>query len=314
MASNLLAVLQANDNKQQEILERRLLEMIVLESANFVFSNLGTKTTIPMNQGTTTKKLRRYNSLPVGDHSLAEGVPPTALKVEAHTVTGTVSQFGAYIDVTDVGDDIHLEDILSTYQPELARHAAEVKERNVLSKLTDTSEYYVDAAGAVNTALNQLVAADVLTFRDLRLVALSMKNMNRQGHIKTGGKPLVIVHSNVLNDLLDDDDLQNKILANGMENAPIKNGSLDNYKVYGMFVQETLIAPVQSVTNLEPATINVYTSFVLGRNPYTILEMGGVKWIKRGFVADSNDPLAQTSSFGYKFWHGAESSRPSCYH
>lgn len=307
MAQNLLAVLQANGNKQQEILERRLLEMIVLEKSNFVFSNLGMKKEIPMNQGTTTIKLRRYNSLPVGNHSLAEGVAPEALKVEAQTVTGTVSQFGAYIDVTDVGDAIHLEDILNTYQPELARHAAEVQERNVLAGLTDTSEYFVDAAGEVNTAKTDLTAADVLTFKDLRIAALSMKNMRRMGHSKVGGKPLAVVHTNVMNDLLDDADLESKILATGQENAPIKNGSLDSYKVYGLFVQETLIAPVESVnigTELEPVALNVYTSFLLGKDPYVVLTMGGVKWVKRDFVADSGNPLAQTASLGYKLWHG----------
>lgn len=307
--ANLLAVLQANGNKQQEILERRLLEMIVLEQSNFVFSNLGVQKTIPMNAGTTTLKLRRYNSLPVGNHKLTEGVAPSALKVEAHTVTGTINQFGAYIDVTDVADEINLDDVLNVYQPELARHAAEVQERDTLAGLTDTSEYFVDAAGAVNTLKTQLTTADVLTFKDLRIAALAMKNMKRQGHTKVGGKPLAIVHTNVMNDLLDDADLENKILQTGQENAPIKNGTLDNYKVYGLFVQETLIAPVEAVdigTEGAPVYLNVYTSFLLGKDPYMIIKMGSVKWVKRDFVADSGNPLAQSASLGYKLWHGVK--------
>lgn len=308
-AANLLAILQANGNKQQEILERRLLDMIVLESKNFVFTTLGRPESIGKNSGTLTKKLRRYNSLPVGDHKLVEGVAPSALKVEAQTVTMVVNQFGAYIDVTDVGDEVHLEDILDTYQPELARHAAEVKERDVLASLTDTSEYYVDAAGAVNTAKTQLTDADVLTLKDLRIVALSMKNMRRSGHKSTGGKFLAVVHTNTMNDLLDDQDLEAKILATGMENAPIKNGSLDSYKVYGFFIQETLIAPVESVnigTVETPVLLNVYTSFMLGRDPYVVMTMGNLKWIRRGFTPDSANPLAQSASMGYKFWTGAK--------
>lgn len=308
-AANLLSVLQQNGNKVEEILERRLLEMIVLEKSNFVFSNLGIQKVIPMNQGTTTIKLRRYNSLPVGDHQLDEGVAPEALKVEAQTVTGTVNQFGAYIDVTDVGDTIHLDDIMSVYQPELARHAAEVIERDVIAGLTDTSEYFVDAAGAVNTAKTALTEDDILTFKDLRVAALSMKNMRRMGHSKVGGKPLVIVHTNVMQDLLDDADLENKVLATGMENAPIKNGTLDSYKVYGLFVQETLIAPVEKVnigTELAPEYLNVYTSVLLGKDPYAVISMGGVKWVRRDFVADSSNPLAQSASLGYKLWTGVK--------
>jgi len=287
LASNLLSVLQQNSNSQNEILERRLLEMIVLEQKNFVFTNLGRKDTIPMNQGTVTKKYRRYNHLPVSNHKLIEGVPPTALKVEAQTVTAAVNQFGAYLDVTDVGDEVHLDDILNVYQPELARHAAEVKERDVIAGLTDTSEYYVDAAGAANTAKTQLTTADVLTLKDCRVVALTMKNQRRLGHRCNA----------------------EKILATGMENSPIKNGSLDNYKMYGFVVQETLIAPVESVnigTVEIPSMLNVYTTFALGRDPYVVLSMGGVKWIRKGFTADSGDPLAQIASLGYKFWSGVK--------
>lgn len=309
LASNLLSVLQQNSNSQNEILERRLLEMIVLEQKNFVFTNLGRKDTIPMNQGTVTKKYRRYNHLPVSNHKLTEGVPPTALKVEAQTVTAAVNQFGAYLDVTDVGDEVHLDDILNVYQPELARHAAEVKERDVIAGLTDTSEYYVDAAGAANTAKTQLTSADVLTLKDCRVVALTMKNQRRLGHRATGGKFLFVVHTNTMADLLDDVDLEEKILATGMENSPIKNGSLDNYKMYGFVVQETLIAPVEEVnigTEVAPSMLNVYTTFALGRDPYVVLSMGGVKWIRKGFTADSGDPLAQIASLGYKFWSGVK--------
>ena len=80
MATNTLAVLQANGISQETYWSKMIQEMIVLEKANFVFTNLGKEVVIPGKQGTTNFTARRYNSLPVDltKTILAEGVPPEA--------------------------------------------------------------------------------------------------------------------------------------------------------------------------------------------------------------------------------------------
>jgi uncharacterized protein (UPF0333 family) len=45
-----------------------------------------------------------------------------------------------------------------------------------------------------------------------------------------------------MEDLLDDEDLKDRILVPGQENAPIKMGTLQSYMFYGMYVIDTLIA------------------------------------------------------------------------
>lgn len=306
MASvNTLAVTQTNEISQREYWEKRLLRMIVLEQSNFVFSNLGIERDIPANQGTKTFSMRRNNHLPVGDHQLDEGTAPTALKVEGQKVQGTVNEFGALINITNWVDDIHMGDVFREYQPELARHAAEVKERDIIASFTDASEYFI---GGVE-AKTDLAADDVLTLKDVRLVWLTMKNFRRKGHMKFGGKPVCIVHPNVMQDLLDDDTLEKKLLVPGNENQVIKIGTLDMYMAYGVYFQETLIAEVEEVnigTELEPVALNVYTSYVLGEDPYVILKLKNIKWTSKGFTADSGDPLAQNAFMGYRFWTGAK--------
>ena len=168
-ANTTLAVLQRNGLSVSEYFSKRLLEMIKLEKSNFVFTNLGVEMNLPKNEGTRTFTVRRYNHLPVGNHQLTEGVPPTALKPEGHKVSGIINQFGALMEETDVAADIHFDNIKTIYQPELARHAAEVIERNVISSFTDASEYY---AGTNATSVNDITAYDVLTFKDFRVVAL----------------------------------------------------------------------------------------------------------------------------------------------
>lgn len=300
-ASTTLAVLQRNGLSVSEYFSKRILEMIKLEKSNFVFTNLGVEMSLPKNEGTRTFTVRRYNHLPVGNHQLTEGVPPTALKPEGHKVSGVVNQFGAVMEETDVAADIHFDNIKTIYQPELARHAAEVIERNVIASFSDASEYFV---GTTATSVNDITASDVVTFKDFRVVALSMSNANRKGHQRYGGKFVGVMHPNVMNDLLDDPVLVNKLLVPGGENGPIKQGTLAKYMAYGMYFTDTLVCPVTKNTG----NVNVYTSYVLGYRPYMVLSLGGqnVKFYDTGFTADKADPLAQKSTFGYKLWTGAK--------
>lgn len=307
-ANTTLAVLQKNGISQNEYWSRRILEMIKLEKENFVFTNLGTEVSIPLHEGTKTFTARRYNHLPYDSttkHKLTEGVAPKALKPEAQKVSGVINQYGVVMEETDVAADIHFDNIKNIYQPELARHAAEVRERNIIENFTDASEYYVGVN--VNTADN-IKVENILTFKDLRTVALSMTNYNRKGHRRYGGKFVSVMHPNVMNDLLDDEVLVNKLLIPGNENGPIKQGTLAKYMAYGMYFTDSLICPVKANTG----SVNVYTSYVLGQDPYMVIKLGNgnVKFFDTGFTADKADPLAQKATFGYKMWTGAKVTDP----
>jgi N4-gp56 family major capsid protein len=306
-ANTTLAVLQKNDISQNEYWSKRILRMIVLEKSNFVFTQLGNEVTIPLHEGTTSFTARRYNHIPYDKdkkHKLTEGVAPTALKPEAQKVTGVVNQYGVVMEETDVAADVHFDNIKTIYQPELARHAAEVRERNIVDSFSDASVYYV---GVGNTDVNGIEASDIITFKDLRTVKLTMENYNRKGHRKYSGKFVAVMHPNVMNDLLDDPVLVNKLLVPGNENGPIKQGTLAKYMAYGMYFTDSLICPVAS-----NGSVNVYTSYVLGESPYMVISLGSsnVKFFDTGFTADKADPLAQKATFGYKMWTGSKVTDP----
>lgn len=303
MAINYLATAQANGLSIDEYWQKRLLGMIALQKSEFVFQNLGVEKEIPLKQGTKTFAMRRYNRLPVNltNMLLAEGVAPEAMKIEGQMVTGTVNQYGALIKVTDVSEDIHFDNIREIYQPELARHAAEAIERNVIASFSEASEYFVGNKADID----ELVEADVLTFVDLRRIALKMQINLRKGHSSTG-TPIVIVRPEVMNDLLDDDVLTQKMLATGMENTPIKNGTLKSYKVYDLFIQPSLMCPVETATPAVGDPFQAYTSFMLGFEPYIVLKLGNLSWHNVPFKAAPGNELAQIASVGYKLWTGAK--------
>src|SRR5690554_2432888 len=306
MSINKLATVQRNDNYTVEYWSKYLLGMIKLEQTNFVFTKLGKTVEIPKNSGTKTWSVRRYNSLPVSEgltnEQLEEGKAPTPLKIEAQKVQGTINQYGAYIEETDWVNDIHDDDIKQIYMPELSRHAAEVIERNIINAFSEASEYIVNEKEDVDS----LESTDILTMKDIRKVSLTMKNYRRHGHSKFGGHPVLVVHANVMQDLLDDEDLRDRMLDPGNDNTPIKAGTLQKYKVYGFYIIETLIGEVKANEATEP--INVYTSYLLGKDPYVSIKLGGsnISWETVGFKASHAQPLGQVASFGYKLWTGAK--------
>lgn len=305
-----LKVLQKNGLSVNEYFSKRLLEMIKLERSNFVFTNLGVEMNIPRNEGTTNFTVRRYNHLPLettAEFLLYDGktkldiTAPKVLKPEGQKVTGTINQYGVIMEESDVAADVHFDNIKAIYQPELARHAAELIERNIVESFADASDYYV---GTTATSADTITANDIVKFKDFRIVALTMSNANRRGHSRYGGKFVAVMHPNVMNDLLDDEVLVNKLLNPGGENGPIKQGTLAKYMAYGMYFTDSLICPVTKNTG----SVSVYTSYVLGYNPYMVLGLGSsnVKFYDTGFTADKSDPLGQKATFGYKLWTGAK--------
>lgn len=302
--TNFLNWLQRNGLSEDQYWSKTLLEMIKLEREAFVFSKLAKKITIPRKAGTKTWTTRRYLHLPVDltKGKLAEGVAPQPMKVEGRTVSATVNQYGAYIALTDVAEAVHFDDIFSIYQPELARHAAETVERSLIAEIeADASVRFAGNA----TAKNNVGTDDGVTFEDFRRAWVHMKNHFRKGHTSVGGKPIVVGHPNILQDLLDDDDLINLIVKPGYDERPIKTGSIVQYVIYGMYFIET---PILEPTADGENGANVYASYVIGNDAFALLNLGGgdVSWYKKGFTADSSDPLGQKATLGYKLWTGGK--------
>lgn len=297
---NKLDTAQKNNLKNETYWQKFLNRIIAIEKDQMVFQNLGKEVKIPLRSGTKEYTVRRYLHLPVDvtKSLLAEGVAPESLKMEGVRVSGEASQYGNYIELTDVVNDIHFDDLKKEYTPELARHAVELKERIVLKAFAEASEAIVGG----HTAETELTATDILTIDELRKVNLGIKVNKRRGHRKGGGSTITVVAPQVMQNLLDDERLLTHVLTPGQTNSPIKNNSLRNFKIYDLMIQESLILA-------DPTTVgenDVYHSYMLGEDPYSIITIGEAKWLESDFKAQSGDPLAQRATFGYKWWYGAK--------
>ena len=248
---------QRNNLKTETYWAKRLMRIIALEEKEMPFIGLGDTVNIPKRQGNTKYTLKRYLKLPVDITKalLAEGIPPEFMKMEGTRVTGEVHQYGAIIGFTDVADAIHFDNLKEVYQPELARHANELRERIVLETLdAEASEW--DVTG-------------VLTLQERRKAALTMRVNLRRGHKKGGGKTVTVVPPQVMQDLLDDEKLLTHMLQTGQENAPIKNATLRGYVVYDLAIQESML-----LADYADYTTNKFVSYMMGEDPYKVITMG----------------------------------------
>lgn len=303
--ANYLAVLQANGLSEDQFWATSLQEMIAIKQDEFVFTKLAKKESIPRKAGTKTWTTRRYLSLPVDleKGALTEGIAPKPMTIEGKTVSATMKQYGAYIELTDVAEAIHFDDIMNVYQPELARHAAETVERDLIKAVkTEASVAFSGSASSVDTV------TDVLKFEDVRRAWLRMKNHLRKGHSFAGGKPVFVAHPNILQDLLDDNAIvADLIIQPGYDSKIIKTGSIAEYTVYGIYLIETNI--LEPTLNNASQKVYVYDSFLIGANAFVQLTLGegDVKWYKKeSRTPDSGDPLGQKATLGYKLWTGGK--------
>ena len=305
--ANYLAILQANGLSEDQFWSNTLQEMIAIKQDEFVFTKLAKKESVPKKAGTKRWTTRRYLSLPVNlaKGELVEGVAPTPMTIEGKTVSATMKQYGAYIELTDVAEDIHFDDIMNIYQPELARHAAETVERDLIKAVKDeASEAFAGTAATVDA----ITSEDVIEFEDVRRAWLRMKNHLRKGHSFAGGKPVFVAHPNILQDLLDDKAVvADLIIQPGYDSKIIKTGSIAEYTVYCIYLIETNI--LEPTLNKADTPVYVYDSSLVGANAFVQLTLGAgdVRWYRKNSSSvDSNDPLGQKATLGYKLWTGGK--------
>lgn len=97
-----------------------------------------------------TIKFRRYESLARASAPLAEGIPPTGRKLTYTDVTATLEQYGDSVEITDVIQDTHEDDVLKEAMELCGEQAAETIEVIRVAVLkAGTSVFY--AGGSVTT-------------------------------------------------------------------------------------------------------------------------------------------------------------------
>lgn len=161
----------------------------LLESAKtrFVFAKYGQKRSIPRNSGKQVE-FRRWNLFDPKDalSGLQEGVTPTGQTLTQSAVEATVSQYGAYVEVSDLLDMTGYDRVINDSVELLGEQLGSVIEWVTRDEICSGSNVQY-ANGKTERAA--LTASDTLTLTEIRKAVRTLKSAKARMFSDNGRKP-----------------------------------------------------------------------------------------------------------------------------
>lgn len=273
----------------QTYYDKKLLARMI---ANFVHLQFGQKRPVPKGSGKTID-FRKFSNLAAATTPLTEGVTPSGNAITITNVTATVSQYGDFIEVSDVLDLVAIDPVLDEMADVLGDQAADTMDqvsRDVL--VAGTSVQY--AAGRVSRVT--VAAGDNLTVNEIRKAVRTLKRNNAKP--LDGGDYVAIVEPGATYDL--QSDTKWEAAAQYAGSKQIFSGEIG--RLYGVRFVETSNA--KKFAGAGAAAVDVYATLVLGKDAYGVVDIAGSgnvqNIIKPHGSAGTADPLNQRSTTGWK--------------
>lgn len=265
--------------------------LIDLAEPELVHDQFGQKHPIPKNGGKTIE-FRKYDSLPKALTPLSEGVTPTGSKLNVTNLTATVSQYGDFVELSDVllltaidNNLVHATELLASQ----AGRTLDTVTREVLNGGTN-----VLYAGGANSRANLVGGAgsgnNYLTVQDVRKAVRALKKMNTP---KYNGYYWGIIHPDVEYDIMDDPDW--KAPHQYVDTSNIYENEIG--MIAGVRFVESTEAKIWHNAGKSGSTASardVYSTLIGGSNAYGVTEVtgGGLQHIVKPLgSAGTADPL-----------------------
>ena len=279
-------------------------DMALIEEAapELIHAQFGQKRPIPKNGG---KKIqfRKYGSLPKALTPLTEGVTPEGRKMSVSKVEAEVSQYGDFIELSDVLDLTAIDNNVLEATKMVGKQAGltlDTVVRNVLQ--SGTNAWYAPKSDgtAVGSRAN-LDKSCVLTVSLVKKVVAFLKASNAP---KINGNYVCLLHPYVAYDLMNDPEWKEM----HKYAAPEEMFMGEIGRIAGCVFVESSEAAVYTGDGC-PAGLAVFGCVFLADGAYGVTEItgGGLQTIiKQLGSAGTADPLDQRSTVGWKAMQTAE--------
>lgn len=285
-------------------------------SPHLVHDQFGQKRPIPKNGGKTIE-FRKFSPLPKATTPLTEGVTPTGKRLDVTAVSATVSQYGDYIEQSDVLELTALDKTVIESTKLLGNQAGltlDTVVRNAIVGGTNVS-YCPKVTASAETEVTSRSGLDTTAKLTVDMVQRVVAKLRGQNAPTFGGKYVAIVHPYVAYDLMRDPEWIDVHKYASPEN--IFAGEIG--ELGGVRFVETTEAKVwndstcpvkTAAADSKPATYHpVFATLFLGEGAYGVTEItgGGLQVIvKQKGSAGTADPLDQRSTVGWKAIKTAE--------
>lgn len=134
----------------------------------------GQAKSLPGNK-TQSMKFRRYNSLPLATTPLTEGVTPAGKKLTATDVNATLSQYGDFVEITDIIQDTHEDPVMQEASSVISEQAAKTVETIRYNTLKACANVLLAGSVAVRTSV-----AAVISRSDQRKIVRALERQEAQ--------------------------------------------------------------------------------------------------------------------------------------
>lgn len=270
--------------------------LIDMAEPKLVHDQFGQKQPIPKNKGKIIE-FRKYDPLPKALTPLTEGVTPDGQKLNVSTVPAEVSQYGGYIELSDIIQLAAIDNNLVQATKLLGGQAGRTLDtivRNVINAGTNVQW----AEGQVSSRSALVGGAEngnhYLTVNAVRMAVRTLKNQNTE---TIDGSYVGIIHPDVAYDLMNDPKWVNVKTYSDPEG--IYQGEIG--KIENVRFVESTEAMVFKGDGADGR--DVYSTLIIGENAYGTTELsgGGLEHIvKQLGSAGTADPLNQRATAGWK--------------
>ena len=239
-------------------------------------------------------KFRRYSKFATATSPLVEGVTPSAQALSKTDITLTVSQYGAYVVITDMVKYTVEDDVLNEAGKLLGAQMGETMDEIVRDVLDSTLSSTNCVAGQNGGTPTELTYSDImgvvrtLKGADANFFTPVVKGGSGQGTTPVRPSYYAFGHTDLINDLEACDKFVNvSNYANSGVAFDSEWGQIGNTR--------------WMLSSVGKESAGTYSSFICGENAY------GVTKLNEGIVENiylepgrGDDPLMQRSSLGFK--------------
>lgn len=267
-----------------------------------VHGQFGQKETYPKHNGGVVN-VRGLSPYPTVTTPLKEGITPAGNLMNFYYVEIEVNQYGAYTPITDWAGFCSRDDISTHDAEELASQAGRtIEEIDVEALNSGTSVIYapaVTSSGVTEVASRSAItAANKLT---LDIIFRAQNYLECQLAETIGDYYVAIVHPNCKYDIITNDKFIDVVkYANAEKIYKGEIGTIGNIR----FVKSNF---AKVFKGKGASGIDVYSTLVLGKDAYKVLEIEGegmTNIIKPLGSGGTTDPLNQRATQGWKTTHG----------
>lgn len=278
---------------------------------------------------TRTIKFRGYEHLPNQPKALIEGVTPQASKPTFKDIEATISQYGDWIELTDVLADTHEDPLIAEFSDILGEQAAIMRERITAGVVLGGTNVFFSGETAGAQATNRSGVNRPLTLELQRRVTRMLKRqlampvtsfVSASPNFRTESvlpSYVAICHTDCEADIREMRGfLDVKDYGGGYKPMPGEIGSVEGVRYMCTTVFEPWAdagAAGNGVLSTAGACADVYPVLYLAKNAFGIIPFnraaGGkspiVPMVLNPNVPRGGDPLGQRGSIAWKMWHGA---------